>query len=99
MGGPNSDEGTESLVLYVYYNPFTVNIPILYKPVFTGGGYVGGYENAGKQGRGAAAGVVAAAADSAAMPKEEATASTNPPFTLHSKLPVHSNFLKHYLIS
>ncbi len=35
MGGPNSDEGTESLVLYVYYNPFTVNIPILYKPVFT----------------------------------------------------------------
>jgi hypothetical protein len=35
VGGPNSDEGTESLVLYVYYNPFTVNIPILYKPVFT----------------------------------------------------------------
>ena len=32
VGGP---EGTESLVLYVYYNPFTVNIPILYKPVFT----------------------------------------------------------------
>ena len=46
-----------------------------------------------------AAGVVAAAADSAAMPEEAATASTNPPFTLHSKLPVHSNFLKHYLIS
>ena len=30
VGGPNSDEGKESLVLYVYYNPFTVNIPILY---------------------------------------------------------------------
>ena len=56
VGGPNSDEGTESLVLYVYYNPFTVNIPILYKPVFTGGGYVGGYENAGKQGRGGSRG-------------------------------------------
>ena len=26
VGGPYSDEGTESLVLYVYYNPFTVNI-------------------------------------------------------------------------
>jgi hypothetical protein len=38
VGGPYSDEGTESLVLYVYYNeynPFMVNIPTLYKPVFT----------------------------------------------------------------
>ncbi len=23
MVGPNSDEGTENLVLYIYYNPFT----------------------------------------------------------------------------
>ena len=28
VGGPNSDEGTESLGLYVYYNPFTVNIEL-----------------------------------------------------------------------
>ncbi len=28
VGGPNSDEGTESLVLYVYYDPFTVNIEL-----------------------------------------------------------------------
>ncbi len=40
-----------------------------------------------------AAGVVAAAADLAAMPEEAATASTNPPLSLHTKLPVHSNFL------
>jgi hypothetical protein len=35
VGGHNSDEGTESLVLYVYYNPCNVNTPTLYKPVFT----------------------------------------------------------------
>jgi hypothetical protein len=40
-----------------------------------------------------AAGVVAAAVDSAAMPVEAATASTNPPLSLHTKLPVNSNFL------
>ncbi len=28
VGGPNSGEGTESPVLYVYYNPFMVNIEL-----------------------------------------------------------------------
>jgi hypothetical protein len=85
VGGPNSDEGTESLVLYVYYNPFTAAAMAAVKTPANGAEE--------------ATGVVAAAAYSAAMPEEAATDSTNPPLSLHTKLPVHSNFFKPYLIS